>query len=91
MLIAVLTGLRIGEILGLRWKDVDFFPGELHVEQAVYRGQVGSPKTKGSRRVVPLPEPVSKALEAFKGRARNWCFGRKKERRTGTTICFIGN
>ena len=67
VLIAVLTGLRIGEILGLRWKDIDFVPGELHVEQAVYRGQIGTPKTKGSRRVVAFPEAVGNALEAMKG------------------------
>jgi integrase len=78
VLVAVLTGLRIGEILGLRWKDVDFTLGELHVEQAVYRGQVGSPKTKGSRRAVPLPEPVSKALEAFKGTGEELVFRTKE-------------
>jgi integrase len=43
-LIGVLTGLRVGEILGLRWQDGDFKQGELRVEQAVYRGSVGSPR-----------------------------------------------
>jgi integrase len=67
VLVGVLTGLRVGEILGLRWRDVDLINGLLRVEQAVYRGAVGSPKTKGSRRVIPLPESASKALSAFKG------------------------
>ena len=69
VLLGVLTGLRVGEILGLRWKDVDFVSGELHVEQAVYRGSVGSPKTRGSRRVLPLPEALLVALRGQHGTA----------------------
>ncbi len=67
VLLGVLTGLRVGEILGLRWKDVDFVSGQLRVEQAVYRGSIGSPKTKGSRRVLPLPEAVLVALRGRHG------------------------
>ena len=55
--LAVLTGLRVGEILALRWQDVDLDAG-VRVVQAVYRGCLGSPKTKGSRRTVPLPQAV---------------------------------
>jgi integrase len=54
-LVAILTGLRIGEVLGLRWKDLDLRAFQLRVEQAFYRGQVGSPKTQGSKRCIPLP------------------------------------
>jgi integrase len=68
VLVGILTGLRVGEILGLRWQDVDFDLKELRVEQAVYRGDVGSPKTKGSRRTLPLPEPVLEALLGFRGK-----------------------
>ena len=64
-LIGVLTGLRVGEILGLRWQDVDFKQGELRVEQAVYRGSVGSPKTRGSRRTLPLPEMLVSAMKGL--------------------------
>lgn len=64
VLMGVLTGLRIGEILGLRWQDVDLEAEELRVEQAIYRGSTGSPKTKGSKRTLPLPEPL---LEALRG------------------------
>jgi integrase len=63
VLIAVLTGLRIGEILALRWQDADLDRGELRVAQAVYRGCVGSPKTKGSKRTLPLPEAAALALK----------------------------
>jgi integrase len=50
----VLTGLRIGEMLALRWCDVDLTAGMLRVRQTVYEGQFDTPKTKRSRRVVPL-------------------------------------
>jgi integrase len=62
VLVAILTGLRVGEILGLRWRDVNLQRGELRVEQAVYRGCVGTPKTKGSKHTLPLPETATQAL-----------------------------
>jgi integrase len=62
VLLGVLTGMRIGEILGLRRKDVNFAIGQLQIEQACYRGLLGSPKTKGSRRTLPLPTALVGAL-----------------------------
>jgi len=50
----VLTGVRIGEMLALRWCDVDLVAGTLRVRQTVYEGQFDTPKTKRSRRVLPL-------------------------------------
>lgn len=51
-------GLRRGEVIGLRWEDVRFARGELHIEQQVYRANgvvsEGPLKTKASRRVLPL-------------------------------------
>ena len=67
VLLGVLTGLRIGEILGLRWQDIDLISGQLRVEQAIYRGMAGPPKTKGSRRTVPLPEPAMSTLLVLRG------------------------
>ena len=61
-LVGILTGLRVGEILGLRWKDLDFSSQQIHVEQACYRGNLGTPKTKGSKRIVPMPESLINAL-----------------------------
>ena len=69
--IGILAGLRVGEILGLRWRDLDFRSGQIRVEQAVYRGMIGSPKTKGSRRTVPMPGRLREALMRLYGQSRN--------------------
>jgi integrase len=54
-----MTGLRIGELLALRWQDVDLVNGFLAVNQSVYDGHFDEPKSKRSKRRVPLgPESV---------------------------------
>jgi integrase len=53
VLTGLVAGLRVGEILGLRWQDVDFLNRSIRIQQAAYRGTVGSPKTKSSKRTVP--------------------------------------
>jgi len=66
-LVGIMTGLRVGEILGLRWRDVDFASKQIRVEQNWYRGLIGSPKTKGSKRTVPLSERLISALTRLPG------------------------
>lgn len=50
----VLTGLRIGELLALRWQDVDLQAGLLRVSRTLYEGHFDEPKTRSSIRTVPL-------------------------------------
>jgi integrase len=69
-LLGVLTGLRIGEMLGLRWKDVHFDSGEIRIEQAWYRGSFGTPKTKASKRTIPLPDALRVPLMRIRGKQR---------------------
>ncbi len=69
ILLAVLTGLRIGEILALRWARVNFESGTLRVEETYYKGTFGTPKTRASRREVPLPPVVVKALLMHESRS----------------------
>lgn len=61
-LLGIRTGLRIAEILGLRWRNVDLIARQLNVTQAVYRGTVNTLKNKGSRRLLSSPRPVVQAL-----------------------------
>ncbi len=50
----VLTGLRIGELLALRWQDIDLQVGLLRVCRTLYEGRFDEPKTRSSIRTVPL-------------------------------------
>jgi integrase len=67
VLVAVLTGLRIGELLALRWKHVDLLHGAIRVRETVYEGRFGTPKTRSSRRDVPMSQPVRETLMAQHG------------------------
>jgi integrase len=68
VLLAVMTGLRIGEILALRWGRINFAAGTLRVEETCYKGKFGTPKTRASRREVPLSPSVVQALQAHRMR-----------------------
>ncbi|CAN5220264.1 site-specific integrase [soil metagenome] len=61
-LTAAMTGLRRGELLALRWQDVDFEAGVLRVRRTYSRGQFGTPKSRRSSGAVPLAERVRSAL-----------------------------
>jgi integrase len=56
------TGLRVSEVLPLRWADIDFGPRRLQVRRSLSRGQIGPPKTRHGRRDVPLTEGLARAL-----------------------------
>lgn len=65
--VGVAVGLRRGELLGLRWEDVDLEAGTLRVQQTVQRLAnyglvVGPPKSGRSRRTIPLPQASLQAL-----------------------------
>jgi integrase len=69
-LIAATTGLRRGEILGLKWKDLDFEHQLLAVKRSLEHTREGlrfkEPKTHRSRRPVRIPEAALKALKVHK-------------------------
>lgn len=58
-------GMQVGENLGLRRKDVNFVSGQIKIERANDRGQLGSRKTKGSRGSLPIPQVLVSPLRAF--------------------------
>jgi integrase len=62
----VLTGLRVGEALALRWRDIDLALGCLRVRQTVYEGRFDDPKSKRSKRTVLLGAKGIEILSAFK-------------------------
>jgi integrase len=65
-LLAAVTGMRRGEIFGLKWEDVDFETGVLRIRRSYVDGVEGPPKTESSRRPLPLPPQAVEALKAWK-------------------------
>jgi len=64
------TGMREGELLGLRWSDVDLEKGEFTIRQALVKGGKNPifkpPKTESGYRVVPIPPVVKDALGSYR-------------------------
>jgi integrase len=54
--VAIFTGMRQGEILGLQWGDIDWSGRQIHVRRAWKEGAFTEPKTRNSIRRVDFPE-----------------------------------
>jgi integrase len=78
VLVAGCLGLRVSEILALRWSDFDFPGLTLLVQRSVVHGRVGDVKTEYSRDTVPLDPTLVQALMEHKERAlptpEGWLF-----------------
>nr|MBV6629530.1 site-specific integrase [Oceanococcus sp. HetDA_MAG_MS8] len=61
-----LTGLRSGEVHGLKWRHVDFDRRQLLVRETYSHGRTEYTKTDGSQREIDLAQPVIEALEQMK-------------------------
>ncbi len=68
--VAAETGLRAGELCGLRGEDLDLERGLLFVRQSAWRGRLQDPKTEGSIRKFALSVRLVEALQAHLQRAR---------------------
>jgi integrase len=62
-LTAAMTGLRKGELVALRWRDVDWTVGRIRVRQNYVRGEFGTPKSRRSTRSVPMADEVGGELQ----------------------------
>jgi integrase len=59
------AGLRRGEMIALRWCDVDFVRRQLHVRQSVWKDTTDTPKG-GRGRIVPMTAALGSALQRFR-------------------------
>ena len=59
------TGLRISEILALLWSDVDKAHSCIHLTRAYVYGRFGPPKSKASKKPVPLHPLLAEALDIW--------------------------
>ena len=83
VLLCLNTGLRIGEVCGLKWSDIDFKQRVISIQRTVYRiseqpkdigGQktklvMGEPKTLSSYRVIPIPSFLFSVLQEHRQKA----------------------
>lgn len=68
LVLMMFTGMRRGEVLGLRWEDIDTKAGLIHLQRNVThaggnRPVIGTPKTKSGKRDLPLDPYVLEVLE----------------------------
>lgn len=67
-LVAATVGARRGEILALRWRDVDLDKNEIHIRQAwKNETELGPPKWGRTREGLPLPKTTADGLRALRG------------------------
>jgi integrase len=65
--IAAFTGLRLGELRGLRWSDVDWMHRLVHVRRSYTRHEIG-PTKSGKVRSVPLVDQAARAFDQLSRR-----------------------
>lgn len=70
-LLAITTGMRLGEILALKWSDIDIRCGRIHVQRTVNVLEDGTwaftePKSAAGRRMVAIPKKTIEALKKYK-------------------------
>lgn len=80
VILCLYTGLRIGELLALKWKDVDLVKRTLNVNKSCYYGKddnnnycrmEDTPKTKNSTRTIPLNSTLVKLLREVKAESQS--------------------
>lgn len=76
-ILSLFSGMREGEVAGLRWREVDFDNQVIHVRESIGTASGGAfskpPKTKGSRRDVPITQQMSTVLETRRAKMRADC------------------
>ena len=74
-LLELTTGMRRGEILGLKWRDINLETGELNIKRQLTTKGISVPKTKSSIRTILLPPEMLELLREMKKTAKyDWIF-----------------
>ncbi len=75
IILCLYTGIRIGELLALTWEDIDFNNKYLYINKTSYTLQnkivIETPKTKKSKRVIPLPDKIINLLYSYKAKSNS--------------------
>jgi integrase len=62
VIVAMCTGMRVSEVLALRWEHIDFEAGAMLVQQGVVNGRIGRVKTEASNDYIPLDPAFAQIL-----------------------------
>ena len=65
---AIFTGTRRGELLGLRWGEIDWVNSKIHLERSVYKGRFKEPKTENSTRDIDMGPNLKEVLKWHKSK-----------------------
>ena len=81
--LACTTAMRNGEVLALKWSDVDLDAGTLRVNRTIFNGVVSAPKTSSGKRTIRLSQMAIRALkqhrvQSAKQRISEWVFSTSK-------------
>lgn len=92
--LATTTGMRMGEVLGLSWTDVDMDRGVIRVRQTLQQQRVGEvvfrePKTQKSRRQIEIAKSVVNALKAYKKEQTKWKLSAGKSWQDNNLVCTM--
>jgi integrase len=83
--LAAVTGLRVSELLALKWKDIDFTSGEINLTRAVVCQVVGTLKTEASQKPLPVDDGLAAVLLDWRARCpynqeEDWVFASPDKR-----------
>jgi integrase len=81
--LGVFAGLRIGEIFGLQWENVNFDDNTIYVKKQYSAGILADLKTRGSKSIIPVWSQLAMVLKLWKLQcgSQTWLFPGKKEDR----------
>lgn len=65
---AIFSGMRRGELLGLKWGDIDWATKKIHVRKSLYRDKLQEPKSEYSKRKIDMGPRLIEVLKAHRKR-----------------------
>lgn len=71
LLTATSTGMRRGELLALKWSNIDLVNKKIRIEENLYKGKFVTPKTKTSKRNIVITPELAKTLKEWKLKSKN--------------------
>jgi len=79
--VAAGLGMRVSEVLGLKWSDFDFEAGEVRIQRSAVKQQTLKTKTRGSAAKLPLHPELIAVLQMWREAApvvKGWVFGSER-------------